>query len=312
MRRGVWMPKPLWEGLTPEHLHAALAYAASMTSTSEVPLVFAGPTAAAIMGLPRIAPWPRDVVVLADPRREPKRVRGCAPGLRRRVGVIDAAIVVGGLHITPPARTVIDLARTGSLADAVAAADQALRRGLCSRDDLFDEIAVIPPHANGKVKTKFTAGFANALAMNGGESLSRLNMYRLNVAEPELQVAFQDTDGLIGYVDFYWKGRGGRGVIGEFDGKIKYGIDEELGREDRKNALWREKLREDRLRKTDDVARWTWAVASDPDRLGRELADHGIRPLRRNTWSLPPSPSTQSVSSPLTAPSHGGPASRAS
>ena len=93
-----------------------------------------------------------------------------------------------------------------------------------------------------------------------------------------LQREVHDAAGLIGFVDFGWEG-----VFGEFDGKVKYRV-QDGATGDAGEVLWREKQREDRLRRRGRVARWTWDIAIDRTRLGARLAEHGIRPLPSNTW----------------------------
>jgi DNA primase len=96
-----------------------------------------------------------------------------------------------------------------------------------------------------------------------------------NLPKPELQVPFNDADGLIGYVDFLWRRRGKRPLVGEFDGRVKYRLGGLTSQTDIERTLWEEKRREDRLRKQADVVRWTWTSAIDASRLGRELAAYG-------------------------------------
>jgi hypothetical protein len=45
--------------------------------------------------------------------------------------------------------------------------------------------------------------------MSPGESLSRVQMFRLNLPRPELQHEVRDDEGLAGVVDFWWKGSSG-------------------------------------------------------------------------------------------------------
>ena len=61
------------------------------------------------------------------------------------------------------------------------------------------------------------AALADPLSMSPGESLSRVQMFLLNLPRPELQQEIRDAEGLVGVVDFGWDG-----VVGEFDGKVKY------------------------------------------------------------------------------------------
>ncbi len=78
---------------------------------------------------------------------------------------------------------------------------------------------------------------------------------------------------VVARVDFAWPASG---VIGEFDGRVKYGR-ALAPDQDPVEALWREKVREDLLRDLGwQVVRWTWADLDDPRawflRLGRAFA----------------------------------------
>lgn len=274
VRNGVWVTEHEWRGLTPEHRHAALVHATAHCLWRDEP-VFALTSAAAVWGLPRIEPWPDAVRLLVD---EPSRGRG-SPLVRPHVGRDAETISVGGLRVTTPARTIVDLARTGTLQTAVAAADHALRHGLCSRAELLSEVDAVPPRVRGRNNAKLVAVLADPLSMSAGESLSRVQMFLLNLPRPQLQKEIRDDAGLIGYVDFGWEG-----VVGEFDGKVKYRVPEGVDAKEATEALWREKQREDRLRRQVGVVRWVWSVALDRHRLGAVLAAKGIRPVAANVW----------------------------
>lgn len=115
-----------------------------------------------------------------------------------------------------------------------------------------------------------TAREAAALARVGAqtalESISRFRLMMEGLPEPQLQVAFHDEDGLIGFADLVWEDLG---VIGEADGLGKYQTREDL---------IREKRREDRLRALGwIVVRWTWdEIFRDPrvvaERIRRAVA----------------------------------------
>ena len=275
VRNGVWVTELEWSRLTPEHRHAALVHATGLCLERESP-VFAVSSAAAVWGLPRIEPWPDAVRVLVQ---SDSRGRGSAL-VRPHVGRPDAGVVVvGDLTVTSVARTVVDLARTGSLVSAVAAADHALRHGLCTRDELRSEVEGVPPRVRGRITARLVERLADPLSMSAGESLSRVQMFLLNLPRPALQKEVRDSAGLIGYVDFGWEG-----VVGEFDGKVKYRVPDGADPETAAEVLWQEKQREDRLRRRVRVARWTWAVALHRNRLAAALAEHGIRPLASNVW----------------------------
>ncbi|HEX6888057.1 MAG TPA: hypothetical protein VF143_08115 [Candidatus Nanopelagicales bacterium] len=277
VRNGVWVTQREWRGLTPEQRHAALVHATGLCLEREE-VVFALTSAAAVWGLPRIEAWPDAVRVLVD---TPSRGRG-SPLVRPHVGRDADPIAMGGIRVTTPARTVVDLARTGTLVSAVAAADHALRHGLCSLDQLWAEIDAVPPRVRGRVTARLVGALADPSSMSAGESLSRVQMFLLNLPRPELQKEVRDERGLIGYVDFGWDG-----IVGEFDGKVKYGIRDGASADEAAEIVWSEKQREDRLRRRVRVVRWTWSIALDRTRFGAHLASHGIRPLATNTWIHP-------------------------
>lgn len=273
VRHGYWLPEVLWRQLTPEQQHAALVHATAAALGREGP-VFALTSAAAIWGLPRIEPWPDMVRVLV-----PSEQRGRASALvRPHVGREGSGVENSGVRVTTVARTVVDLARTGSLASALAAADHALRLGLCTRGELLEEAEGVPPRVRGRRRARLAVELADGASMSPGESLSRAQMYLLNLPRPRLQEEVHDDGGLIGVCDFGWDG-----VVGEFDGRVKYRAGTESV-DVVEDVVWREKTREDRLRRRRRLARWTWDIAMDPRRLGRRLAEVGIRPTPVNTW----------------------------
>lgn len=104
-------------------------------------------------------------------------------------------------------------------------------------------------------------------------------MFRANLPRPRLQGSFSDGAGLIGLTDFDWDR-----LIGEFDGRLKYRVPADATPEEAGEIVWREKKREDRLRRHRPVARWTWATARDTGALARLLIGHGLRPEPRSTW----------------------------
>jgi hypothetical protein len=274
VRHGVWIEAATWSALTPEQRHAALVHATDLVSRAPGRHVFALESAAAVWGLPSVDPFPHHVSRLATgPRTRGSRL------IRVHVGAAAEPVVAHGLLVTDVPRTVVDLARTGSLARGLAAADHALRHGLCTRAQLADAAAAMPARVGGRPRALLVAELADARSMSPGESLSRAVMFRLNLPRPDLQVPVDDTDGLIGVADFGWQG-----VVGEFDGRRKYGVAPGADPTEAAAVLWREKRREDRFRRQVRVARWVWADAQDDRTLAGILAEQGIRAQARNTW----------------------------
>ncbi len=274
VRHGVWLPEDVWSTLVPQHRHAALVQATALRCSTRRRRVFAAESAAAVWGLPRIEAWPTTVRVLV---RDPA-ARGSAV-LRPLWGPPADAVELDGIRVTSVARTVVDLARTGSLPSAVAAADHALRHGLCTRAELAAEVMLLPDGLRGRRSAVLVRDLADPLSMSAGESLSRVQMFLLNLPRPVLQRRHEDERGIIGDVDFDWDG-----VVGEFDGRVKYRVDDGADPAAAGEVVWREKVREDRLRRRNRVARWTWAEALHRERLQSVLGAVGIRPQPRSTW----------------------------
>jgi hypothetical protein len=274
VRRGVWVDTGHWTALTPEQRHAALVHATSLLCDPDRELVFAVESAAAVWGLPRVEDWPERVRTLVTGQR----LRG-SPGIRPHFGTEADTVLNHGIRVTGVARTVADLARSASLPSAVAAADHALRHGLCTVADLAAEADAVPARARGRPLAALVAELADGDSMSPGESLSRVQMFRLGLPRPRLQVEHVDEAGRIGFVDFDWDG-----VVGEFDGKLKYRVPPGADPQEAAEIVWLEKRREDRLRVGSRVARWTYDIALDRDRLGRVLAAQGVLPVARPSW----------------------------
>jgi hypothetical protein len=136
------------------------------------------------------------------------------------------------------------------------------------------------PHAAARRRAELALSLASPLAESAGESFSRAVFQFLGFEQPELQHDFSDMDGFIGRSDFWWPGTEGRkGVVGEFDGKAKYITPELRNGATAEEAVYNEKLREDRIRALGfGFARWGWADVENPERLRRKLIGAGLLP----------------------------------
>lgn len=274
MRRGVWLPPDVWSGLSADDRYAALVFATLLTCREPERVVLSGYSAAVVWGLPTIGAWPAYMQV-----HDPDDTIGPSRHIRPQPGAPTEVAWRLGAHVTPPARTVIDLARCASLETAVAAADHALRTGLCTTGQLEAEASSLVPGVRGRGAARLTVDLADGLSGSPGESLSRVQMFRGNFPRPVLQRRYSDERGLIGYVDFDMPG-----LIGEFDGRNKYRVPEGASPEEAGEIVWAEKQREDRLRRHKTVARWIWSTALDTGALARLLISHGLRPEPRQSW----------------------------
>ena len=285
VRPGVYLPPAVWEGLSPTQRHLARMHAAALTLRGTV---FSHQSAAVAHGLPLLTRRLERVHLL----------QRTGKGSGARAGAVvhafsgDADVVLrGGLRITGGARTVMDLARTLPHAEALAAADAALRapsrtgqdrrRGpVATQAELLARAEQLIGSRNGHA-AYLVAAEADPRAGSPGESFSRSLVLRLGAPRPELQVAFHDDDGLIGYGDLYWREWD---VLGEFDGRLKYGADNPSGLPP-ETVVYREKLREDRLRRVcRRVIRFSWADLEDPPRFAALLSGAGIPLDPRAAW----------------------------
>ncbi len=242
-----------------EHLQQVWATAETLRSDAVISHV----SAAALHGLPV---WGLDLnrVSLTYPGRS-----GVASSRRirpHRGAMTDAEIVdIGGLRVTSPARTVLDIARCSGFEPAVVVADAALHSGLVVGQDLRDVLQTARGHgsAGGAIRV---INFANGLSESVGESRSRVVIARLGLPVPRLQTEIRDGGRLIARVDFDYDGFL---TVGEFDGLRKYYRDLRPG-ERAEDVVVREKVREDAVRDTGlQMVRWTWADLSQPAAIGR-------------------------------------------
>ena len=271
VRHGVWVDAQLWRALPPVTKHAAVVHATALVCAPESDSIYSHESAAAIWGLPRIEEWPSLVHVTTL-----RSVRSSGLIVRHRCEV-DAYLVRHGVRVTLPARTVVDLARSGSFVTGLAAADFALRHELATEHDLVD---LIPPRGRGRARAALVVDLADGRSMSAGESLSRAQMFRLNLPRPELQVPYWDDAGFVGQCDFGWEG-----VVGEFDGRVKYRVPSGADPSAAGEVVWLEKKREDRLRRKGlAVARWVYADALRPQRMASVLAAQGVKPDPRRSW----------------------------
>jgi hypothetical protein len=266
VRRGAYVDTGSWAAADEATRYRWVVAAAARRMPGAV---FGHDSAAAVWGLSRIGGWPADVHVIVQ------RDRGrTTPGVHRhRVLVVPETVLVGGIRVPGGARTVVDMARTATFADALAMADHALRAGIATGDGLAQELARADGGRGVRAARRVVAE-ARAASESVGESLSRARMIELGLPEPSLQHEVRDERGVVARVDFWWAEHG---LVGEFDGRVKYRVDGIPDRRRLEDRVWAEKRREDRLRGLGlRVVRWTWADALDPHRLRTVLAGAGL------------------------------------
>lgn len=189
----------------------------------------------------------------------------------RRLHVHSAVLasdttVRGGVLVVSPALAVVQTASCDGLRAGLIAADAALARGLVTAGELAGALAS-PGHFG---QSAHVVEMADGRSESPGESWSRLVFAGLALPAPQLQAEIRDgRGGLVGRVDFLFREQR---VIVEFDGRVKYeGAD---GRD----ALFREKRREDALRSMGyQVVRLTWRDLHDPASVARLIGEAFLR-----------------------------------
>lgn len=270
VRRGVYAAAGDWAGWSRDD--RARARIVAVAAAAFEPPTFSHASAALLHGLPVVGA--KDGLVHVT--------TGSTPGGRSSGDVVrhttvdpPAAVVVDGLRVTGVARTVVDLARDSGLAAAVVVGDQALRLGLTTEEELTSEVDRLARRARGARVARRAVAFLDPRAESPGESISRVRIHEAGLSAPILQHVVLDTHGFVGRVDFWWPDVG---VVGEFDGRVKYAAGAPQGAADLGEVVWREKVREDRIRATGArVVRWTWQEAWTGQVVVERLRAAGVR-----------------------------------
>jgi hypothetical protein len=175
---------------------------------------------------------------------------------------------VGGIAVTDAARTTLDLARSMPFEAAVVVLDAALHDGLLQRDVVEQRLFDIAG-TRGSRHAARVVRFADGRSESVGESRSRVVLHELGLSPSALQLVIRRPDGsFVGRTDFAWEDRR---VVGEFDGRIKYGRLLRPG-QDPGDAVFEEKQREDAVRDEGwEVVRWTWSDLTVPGWIGERV-----------------------------------------
>lgn len=205
--------------------------------------------------------------------------RRAGPG-RCRAGITHHAaeppvtepVTVHDVQLTPGPRAVVEAARFADYANAVAAVDAALHRGLATPPELAEALKLFPGRCGTRTAAVAVA-FGDGRAESVGESRLRILLADLGLPTPVLQEEIRDSSGcLAGRVDFLLKPWG---VVIEFDGELKY------GGADGVQKVVSEKWREDRLRDLGyEVVRISWDDLDHPARVAARI-NHAIARARR-------------------------------
>lgn len=178
------------------------------------------------------------------------------------------------LPVMAPERAALEAASAVRGDASLAVLDSVLHEGLADADGLHKRF-VRMRHWPRMRHLHVPVRMADAGADGPGESRSRWLFWKHGIPAPVTQYAVHDADGaLVGTCDWGWPGHG---LLGEFDGRVKYGRLVPTGQTPG-DVVFAEKRREDRLREVTGfgMVRLVW---SDLDRP-RSVADRIRQALR--------------------------------
>ncbi|GAB6857129.1 hypothetical protein [Microbacterium xylanilyticum] len=284
VRRGRYVHADDWAMLWNDERHLLDVIAAHRNSSSPG-LVFWGPSAAVLHGLPlyRWRPTQVHAVILGT-----RHTRARARLMMHDVTVGPADVTdVDGIACTVIDRTVLDLLCGASAEVGLSAADAALRAHAVQRHEEDPERAgawrarmherAARIHVRGIRAARELIDFADGRAQLPGESVSRLHLLRLGYQRVPLQTPVRGPDGEEFWLDFAFpRSR----AFGEFDGQGKYRDPRLRGARRVEDILLAEKHREDIVRGVTGwrTVRWGSSHIRSADALGARLHAFGIHP----------------------------------
>jgi hypothetical protein len=278
IRRGVYVVKPWYDGLTPlEQYEVRLGALALVLDEAAVP---SHVSSAVELGLEMLDP---DLSELHVTRAERKASRREAGVHHHAADLPEGDLLrrVGQRTVTNAARTAVDIAREcARLEQGVAVCDSALRGGV-SRDELTEVMIRCRSWPGARAASR-AVSMADGRSANPGESWSRVILIANGHAPTDLQHVFYDDRGLAGITDYLWEEEM---VVGEFDGKLKYGVAEGATPEEASRAIIKEKRREDRLRAMGlEFVRWGFGELYRPLLFIAKVAAARERGAARVRW----------------------------
>lgn len=186
--------------------------------------------------------------------------------LHARTGVLDDRTThhVGPYAVTSLARTAVDVARVVPFEQGVSIIDAALAREV--EPGLLLEWVEYGRRCKGNARARRAVAFGDHRSESPGESVSRVIFDASGLPAPVLQYPVPGTPYI---TDFGWPEDG---LLGEFDGRIKYTgiLDPSKTGAD---VIMREKHREDVLRGLGwIVVRWQWSDLAQPEALAQRVS----------------------------------------
>jgi hypothetical protein len=185
---------------------------------------------------------------------------------------------VGEMDVLSPAWCAVGTAALSSVEAGLVTVDAAYDLDLSTEEEL--KAATIAMSGwPGTARLQMTMRLAQPGSESVGESRTRYLFFKQHLPRPVLQYEVRDQAGeVVGTSDFAWPDHG---VLGEFDGRTKYGRLLRPG-QSISDAVYGEKVREDALRELTgwSMIRFTWADLDRPGSTAARLRRMLGRPRR--------------------------------
>jgi hypothetical protein len=168
---------------------------------------------------------------------------------------------VHGHLVVKPVRAALEAGSLSTAEGALVLFDDLLHKGY-PREELEAGFALMRSWPD-TIGLQIAVRLADPRPESVGESRSRYLFYAQGIPMPDLQFEVYDSEGrLVGVTDFAWPSHR---LLGEFDGRIKYGRLLRPG-EQPGDAVFREKQREDALRRVTNwsMVRLVWSDLERP------------------------------------------------
>ena len=174
---------------------------------------------------------PPPVECVVPPGRQPLR----RPGVRcYTASLADDCTEIGGVPVTTPLRTALDLLRWLPPHMGLAVADALAGAGLVTRGDLVER-TMAAPRLRGIGRARYLADLVEPRTESFGESWLRLRIVDAGFPRPTVQIEVFDARGLCVYrLDLGWEDRR---VAIEYDGEAYHSSPEQVRHDRLRRAL---------------------------------------------------------------------------
>jgi len=265
IRHGAYVATPIWESAGALERHRLRCTAVLLTHGHRVALSH---SSAAVHHGMRLWKVPLDRVHVL--RLDGGPGRSCGDVVYHSGAWVGADIwQLGDRLLTSPARAAVETASLVSVERALVVLDGAIDLDLAPPE----ELAATYRRMDGWPQTQHLQVSIRLMrpgAQSVGETRSRYLCWTQGLPEPELQFEVRNEMGVVvGVADMAWPEHG---VLGEFDGKVKYGR-LLLPGETPGDAVFREKQREDEMRRITGCvfARVIWWDLERPRATGSRI-----------------------------------------